>query len=355
MKLRHSFTESLSEGLIRLNPERMAVLLAISGGADSMALLHGTLAIAPQIGLPRIEVAHMNHGLRGAESQADAVLVAQNCRTAGIKFYVETLDSTALRKNSRGSLEESARSARYSFLTRIANERKLPLIVTAHHQQDHIETILFSLLRGTGLRGLQGIPAARLDALGVQIVRPMLLIDRPTIRHYIKDQGIPYRDDASNDIPDFARNRIRMLLKALPPEQTHQLTSHLLKLSCQASQTMMAVNNVASKILNSCLIAATASHVALNRQHLLAWPEPLIRHALITQWIQQSWPRRNMNREHWLRLSSAAITGAPQRWSFPGGVEMTIRRSILYLEIANPADPPGDDSFADNGTPPEPH
>jgi tRNA(Ile)-lysidine synthase len=339
MKLCRSFTERLSEGLIRLNPGGRAILLAVSGGADSMAMLHGTLAIASQIGLTRIEVAHLNHGLRGAESHADAALVAEACRTAGIEFVVEAIKAASLKEESRGSLEEAARSARYRFLTRIAHERALPLIATAHHQQDHVETILFSLLRGTGLRGLQGIPAARLDAQGVQIIRPMLLIDRAAIRQYISDHEIAYRDDASNDTPDFARNRIRMLLKALPSEHTRQLTSHLLDLSDQAYHTMAAMDNVASNILNRCLLTATSCHIAFNREGLQQWPEPLVRHALITQWIRQKWPRRSMNREQWLRLSTAATISVPRRWSFPGGVQMTIRRAVLHLELIPPERP----------------
>ncbi len=336
-----SFTDSLAEGLIRLNPDRQAILLAVSGGADSMAMLHGTVAIAQQLGLTRIEVAHLNHGLRDSESQADAALVAQTCRTAGIEFVLGTIDSAVLKKDSRGSLEESARTARYHFLSRVARQRNLPLIATAHHQQDQVETVLFSLLRGTGLRGLQGIPPTRPDSPGSQIIRPMLMIDRPAIEQYISNQKICYRDDASNESPDFARNRIRILLKALPAEQACVLTSHLLELSGQASQTMAAMKQVACNILNSCVLTATPSDVTFDRKQLQRWPEPLVRHALTEQWIAQNWPRRNMNREHWHRLSAAVTTGVPRRWSFPGGVQMTIRRSILHLEIANGnANPP---------------
>jgi len=325
------FLNVLHEGLTRLTDGRPGVLLAVSGGADSMALLNGVLALAQKTGIQQLEVAHLNHGLRGAESDEDAEFVREACRTAGVSCVVEALSAQALRADSRGSLEESARTARYDFLQRTALARNLPLIATAHHQQDQAETLLFSLLRGTGLRGLRGIPEIRQCSQGVRIIRPMLRIDRVTVLQYLTTCGVTCREDSSNSTAEFARNRIRLLLRSMEDDQARVFESSLLRLSHQARLTTEIMDQVAETILKASLLEVTATEVKLDRTQLTHWPEPLVRHSLILTWILQGWPRQRMDAVQWQRLSDAAITGRPPRWSFPGGVRLSIRRTVLHL------------------------
>ncbi len=334
MSHQRPFPDVLYDELMRLAGSQHGILLAVSGGADSMALFHGVLALAKRAGMGRVEVAHLNHALRGSESDADAEFVRQACLSAGVPFVVETLAAHVLQADSRGSLEESARTARYDFLQRTAVARNLSRIATAHHQQDQAETLLFSLLRGTGLRGLRGIPDVRLCCEGLHIIRPMLKIERTAVRQYLAESGIDCREDSSNATPEFARNRIRLMLKAMDSGQAGRLESSLLRLSHQASLTTQIMDQVAEKILKSSLLEVTETEVKLDRLPLMNWPEPLVRHALLLLWIRQHWPRQRMNAGQWQRLSDAAITGSPPRWSFPGGVRLNIRRKILHLHVS---------------------
>lgn len=313
------------------------MLIAVSGGADSMALLHGVLRIAGRLENARIEVAHLNHGLRGTESDEDLQLVQDVCGSAEVICNTDSLSPGSLQQDSRGSLEESARAARYAFLHRIALERGLPLIVTAHHQQDQLETILFSLLRGTGLRGLGGIPETRDLSPGVKIVRPMLRIEKETVRKYVASEKIAYREDSSNQTAEFARNRIRLALQSLSGVPGHgselaRFTSCLLRLGQQAKSTMQVIDCVSEQILAESLREQSPQKITFDCSQLRRWPEPLIRHALILQWSRQQWPRRAMTTFQWHQLSQAASTGSPRRWSFPDGVRMSRRRDALMLE-----------------------
>ncbi len=308
------------------------MLLAVSGGADSMALLHGVRAVVNHTGICRVTVAHLNHGLRGSESDADADLVKRTCDAMDLELFTETMEPEALKSSSKGSLEESARTTRYEFLLRTASSQKISIVATAHHQQDQIETLVFNILRGTGLRGLVGIPEIRELATDVRLIRPMLRIHRSTVRDFVFSKDILFREDASNATAEFARNRIRHLLKMLPLSLMQELESRLLQLSEQSGATMSTIEVAAETILNAAIVESSAIIVRLNRNKLREWPEPLIRHALISHWIHQQWPRKQMNSSQWERLSQAVFTGTPRRWSFPGGIRLRINRLHLILE-----------------------
>ncbi len=332
MNERCPFLAQLCEGLSRPKTAGQGLLLAVSGGADSMAMLQGTLSVADTFHFERIVVAHLNHGLRGDESDEDADFVRQVCLHAGVNHISEALPSDLLKHSTRGSLEEVARAARYDFLHRTALSQNLSMVATAHHQQDQTETVLFSLLRGTGFRGLSGIPEVRNLGSKVKIIRPMLRIEKDIVREYIRTNSVAYRDDSSNETAEFTRNRIRLLMKQLPSDQSRVMEAQLLELSKQATATLIAMDHAAEFILRGACQELSAETARLDRRKLLAWPEPLVRHSLILLWTQQHWPRQQMNTAQWQRLSAAAVSGTPRRWSFPGGVRLVIKRSMLVLE-----------------------
>ena len=330
------FLAAFRLGLERTGATGAGVLLAVSGGADSMAMLTGLQIIASELEISRIVVAHLNHRLRGHESDLDASFVEQTCAAAGLECVIESLPANELKSRAHGSLEESARTARYEFLRRTAEELRLSCIATAHHQQDQTETLLFSLLRGTGLQGLRGIPPVRDLSGHVRVIRPLLRIGRSAIQDFAHAEGVEYREDATNETGEFARNRIRMLMKLLPAEFAGQLESQLLSLSLQASATTDALDVAANRILKISVLESTPSVARIDRTGLLLWPEPMVRHALVVLWTRQKWPRQKMNAAHWCRLSQAALIGTPQRWSFPGGVWLSVSKSLMRLERVDP-------------------
>lgn len=180
-----------------------AIVLAVSGGPDSMALLHGAAQLVAdgERGW-RLSIAHLDHGLR-AESGEDAVFVTTAAERLGLPFTVRRTDVAALARAEHRSLEDAGRLARYRFLDEVAAERGA-LIATAHTADDAVETVLLNLMRGSGVTGARGIPARRGN-----IIRPLLGQRRAALRRELDSAGIAYLDDPSNDDPAYLRNRVR--------------------------------------------------------------------------------------------------------------------------------------------------
>ena len=186
------------------------MLLAVSGGLDSMVLLH-QFAQGPWANRGiRVEVAHIHHGVRGACADADAQWVQNTCTQFHIPFHLHHLEPQTL--EGPGGFEKRARDARYAALKHIQEQRQLQYLVTAHHLDDQAETLCLRILRGTTLWGLQGVWEFRPDA----VWRPLLDWSRSQLHGYAQTYGVSWREDASNRSMDYARNRIRhQLLPAL--------------------------------------------------------------------------------------------------------------------------------------------
>ena len=161
------------------------------------------LARLEELGYP-VAAAHYNHGLRGAEADRDEAFVRSYCAERSIPFYAEKGDAAAYAAEHGLSPEEGARELRYAFLQRTAERSGAAVVVTAHTAEDNAETILLNLVRGTGLRGLGGIPAVRGN-----IVRPMLDITRAEIEAYMESYDVPHVEDSTNALDIYARNRLR--------------------------------------------------------------------------------------------------------------------------------------------------
>jgi tRNA(Ile)-lysidine synthase len=183
-------------------PKDAAIVLAISGGPDSMALLHGAARLVRTAGVAwQLSVAHLDHGLR-ADSATDATFVADAAAALGLPAAVRRTDVGALARAEGRSIEEAGRDARYRFLDEVASDDAL--IATAHTLDDAAETVLLNLVRGSGLAGAAGIPARR-----GRVIRPLLGERRATLRALLDGAGLTYQLDPSNEDPAFLRNRVR--------------------------------------------------------------------------------------------------------------------------------------------------
>ena len=190
-----------------LLPREGTVLCALSGGRDSMALLHILSRLAEEAGF-QVTAAHFNHRLR-ATADRDEAFVRDWCRGQGIPLTCGAGDVRKLARREGLSIEDAARTLRYAFLETAARDMGAARIATAHHREDNAETVLLHLLRGTGLRGLGGIPPVR-----GRIVRPLLETSRREIDGYVARHEIPYVEDESNRDAAYIRNRLR--LEVLP-------------------------------------------------------------------------------------------------------------------------------------------
>lgn len=190
----------LSDELRVAQPD--GILVAVSGGKDSMALL----TMLHQLGFP-VQAAHVNFQLRATEADQDEELVSAYCKKLGVPVHVVRFDTLAMAKELGKSIQETARDLRYTWFEKIRAANKLHWIATAHHLQDSLETFLLNLSRGAGLKGLLGIPKKR-----GAIIRPLSNLRPAAIIKYIAAHAIPYREDASNSKTKYTRNKIRLEL-----------------------------------------------------------------------------------------------------------------------------------------------
>ena len=185
------------------------VLVAVSGGADSVVLVNLLRELAPRLSIT-LGVAHLNHGLRSAAAE-DARFVKALARKLGLPFFLKTIDAAAYSRRHGLSLEEGGREARYTFYNTVLTRQNYQKIALGHHRADNAEVVLMNLLRGAGPLGLSGIPPVREN----RIVRPLVNLSRGHIRTYLDHHRLAYRSDPSNTDPRFTRNRVRHALLPL--------------------------------------------------------------------------------------------------------------------------------------------
>lgn len=205
------------------------IFVGVSGGADSICLLHVLNALAPRYGYS-LKAIHVEHGIRGQESLEDAKFVESFCRTNGIAFKMHSVKAVEYAMEHSLSIEEAARHLRYeAFSQEVERATKVGLnarIAVAHHREDVAETVLFNMTRGSGLNGLCSIKPVNND-----IIRPLIRISRAEIESYLEEKGISYCTDSTNEDMSYSRNRIRARVLPELNKINFRATDHILSLS----------------------------------------------------------------------------------------------------------------------------
>jgi len=260
------------------------VLLALSGGADSTALLYVMCALKKEGLLPAEMVcAHINHQLRGDQADGDEHFVAEQCEKLELDVVTRRIDVKSFAGREGLSIETAARKLRYDSLMEIAEHKSCSCVATAHQKDDNAETIIQRLARGTGLRGLGGIRPVRMTG-GIRIARPMLCARRSEIEHYLQRLGIKWRRDRTNDDVSYRRNFIRhRLLPELQNSFRGDIVEELNELSRAAGGFYALVCRVADKPWRQSS-RHSAGQIAFDCDRFSALPEPvraeLIRRAI---------------------------------------------------------------------------
>jgi tRNA(Ile)-lysidine synthase len=302
--------------------ERVGV--AVSGGADSVALLHLLLEIREQAGIV-LSVAHFNHKLRGKASDADEKFAERLAAEHGLEFFVAHEDIAARAKRERGNLEEVARKARYAFFEKLVREERIAKIAVAHTADDQAETVMAHILRGTGLAGLGGIhPQAG------AVFRPLLNVRRDDLRKYLRAKRQRWREDTTN--LDTKRMRARIRQKLMPLLQKNfqpAVVEHLCQLAEMAREDE-AYLDAQVGAWRRALAQASPHEVRIALADLLAGPKAL-KARLLRQIVQSVKPRAGqLSAIHVAAvLELAAQKDSGKALHLPGGVEVRRDRDSL--------------------------
>jgi len=211
------------------------VIAAVSGGPDSVCLLHFLREMSRKTGFELI-ACHINHGIRKKTAQRDENFTKDLCLKLGIRFVSHKNDVPAFAKKHRISLEHAARKIRYKLLEKTAQRHKCNKIAAGHHLDDHVETMLINLLRGTNPKGLLGIPVKRKTEGGLAVIRPLLCITRAEVLEYLRQHNLDYCTDETNESEKFTRNWIRKTLLPMLETKQPRFRAHLLELSQKLSE-----------------------------------------------------------------------------------------------------------------------
>jgi tRNA(Ile)-lysidine synthase len=299
------------------------VMVAVSGGGDSMALLRSLLEVKERAGgAGRILAGHVNHQLRGEESLADEAWLIGQCERLGVPLSVERANTLALASEQGDGVEAAAREIRYQLLGEMAERVGARYLAVAHTSDDQVETVLFRLVRGTGLRGLAGMPKTRALTPSVTLMRPMLGSSREELRQYLRSCDQPFRDDASNDSLHFTRNRIRRdLLPYLRENFNEDVDAALLRAAHSASEARSVIEGVAANLLIQCHPTSGESSLTLTTLPLVGQPEYLVCEVLRLAWRESRFPEQGMTNHWWRKLAALAQSReASGSLNLPGNV-----------------------------------
>lgn len=331
-----------------------AVVVGVSGGPDSLCLLHLLHRLAPAWSL-RLHAAHLNHGLRGAEADADADFVAAVAAEWGVPCTVERADVAALAAASGASLEEAARHARYAFLARVAGHVGADAIAVGHTADDQAETVLMHFLRGSGLAGLRGmLPVTPLtdyrllaqdapETAALRLIRPLLDVPRSDVLAYCRAHGLQPRFDRSNEDTTFFRNRLRHELLPLLETYNPQVRRVLRHTATVLADDYALLHSLAEAAWAEVLREETPEGLVVDLARWRSLPTSLQRAVLRQAIGRRRRSLRNINFVHIERALEVLRAGqAGARATLPAGLEAVVGYDCFLVGEAGVGLPTGD-------------
>ncbi len=316
------------------------VLVAVSGGADSVALLRclSQIAVAAQ-GRGELAVAHVNHRTRGDQSDFDQHWVGQLSDQLGLQYVTRRLQSPPPTSRQGRGFEGWLRQQRYAALLELAQSTGARFVALGHTRDDQVETILFRILRGTGIAGLTGIPPTRQLGPHVTAVRPMLSAGRREIIQYLQAINQDYLHDEQNELLSIARNRLRHgLLPQLREQYNPNVDEAILQLGKLAAEAQVVLDDFAQSLLDQFVHFEPDGVVRIQTQRIESAPDYLLRTALISIWHKMKWPQREMAYHKWVELAEFVADTSkpgekPSSISLPGNIRVTRDGDLVLIRV----------------------
>ncbi len=290
-----------------------SVVCALSGGADSVSLLHALWRLREELGIT-ISACHVNHGLRGEESDGDMRFCQRLCESLGVQLHLLQTDVREYQQKHE-SIEETARKVRYDFFAKVSEGKKL---ATAHNLNDSAETVLLNMMRGTGLKGLCGIPPVRGN-----IIRPLIYCSREEVERYCSENGLDFVTDKTNLCDDYTRNKVR---HSILPEML-KINESFLGVSARMQKNLREDSELLESMAAEAL-AAAGTDVGYRCEDIAKLPRPIrsrvIRRILTDGGIEPSSLRINMAEEIIL-AGKGKINPCRNRF-------VTVRKGCVFVE-----------------------
>ncbi len=317
-----------------LTPTPPKLVVAVSGGADSVCLLHILAGLKGDLGL-ELHAAHLNHKLRGDASDADARYAAALAKGLNIPITVKARDVSAHRAATKLSLEEAARRVRYGFLQEITQAVGAGAVAVGHTQNDHIETMLLHLVRGTGLRGLTGLKSRTcLQTKGgpIDVIRPLLETTRHETEAYCLEHNLEPRLDASNRSLSPLRNRIRHQLVPLMKQYNPRATEALIRTARSAAEDFSFIEAECRRLWEQ-IAAKHGDKIMLNKEGILEAPPALRRYLLQMAVETLKGDARDIQMCHIEDMMAVLMKGAGKRVSLPSGLSFATEHDRYILSL----------------------
>ncbi len=312
-----AFEAAVADGLPASWDWRQPMILAVSGGADSMALLHSVAAITPAEARRQLLVAHVEYDLRET-AERDRRFVIEQAERLQLTCYWKRCPLTDSDGAARSGLEAAARALRYDFFSSLAHLHGARHVAVGHTLDDQAETILHRILRGTGIAGLAGMARSRQLTEGVSLVRPLLALRRQQVREYLRTSGAFWVEDESNADLRFARNLLRHRVLAAA-EQGHYpaATEALVRLGDQAAALMANRRVTVERLIEQAVERRPDGSLLLHDRlvQLAGGDCQLLADLFSFLWQQEGWPRRDLTQWHLETLARMLVEDSPH----PGG------------------------------------
>jgi tRNA(Ile)-lysidine synthase len=321
-----------------LIPKQPKLVVAVSGGPDSVCLLQILLRLKKELGV-ELHVAHLNHQLRGGESEADAQFVAELAHGLDIPATIEQRDVKAYKAQHHTSLEEAAREVRYAFLAQVAASAGAERVAVGHTLDDHVETILMHLIRGSGTRGIQGLqPLSRWPSpgAGLTVIRPLLELSREETADYCRHHRLGPRLDESNLSLSPLRNRIRHQLLPQLRSYNPQVAEALLRMARLATDDLAFIDREVARMWPE-VAQKRGNTVVLDKKSFVDLTSALKRHLLRTSIEELLGNLKDIEARHIEEIMDALDKPAGKRISLPDGLTFTIEydRYLLGSDYAS--------------------
>ena len=299
-------------------------LLGLSGGRDSVVLLHLMLAA----GRRDLIVCHLNHRLRGKDSDEDERFVRALAEKHDLPCEIVRVDVKALAKRKKLSIETAARDARHAFFRRMARKHDTRVVLLAHHAEDQAETILGNMLRGCGLEGLSGMSVETQLADGLTLLRPLLSLRRAQIDAYVLEHGLAYREDGSNASLEHRRNRLRHeALPMLAEIAGRDVVPILNRLGSMAQRDESYLDDLARRVLEE-----VRTLDGLHELELLREIDAAVLSRVLAIWLREDCALTGIGHEEIQRAMSVLMPGGPAKVNLPAHKHLRRKAGRLWVE-----------------------